>query len=94
MSKETSASIKKAMNEARAAIILNKEDASEADKLDAIAVIRQRADQDTMALLGGLPSDSPESVLKASRRNVQHVLRATNDNDEASGDERRYATYR
>lgn len=67
IAKETSASIKKAMNEARAAIILNKEDASEADKLDAIAVIRQRADQDTMALLGGLPSDSPETVLKASR---------------------------
>jgi urea transport system permease protein len=65
--KETSASIKKAMNEARAAIILNKDDASEADKLDAIAVIRQRADQDSMALLAGLPSDSPASVLTAAK---------------------------
>ena len=65
--KETSASIKKAMNEARAAIILNKDEASETDKLDAIAVIRQRADQDSMALLGGLPSDSPASVLKAAK---------------------------
>ncbi len=67
--KETDARIKRTMNEARAAIILNS-DASEADKLDAVAVIRARGDQDALGLLSGLPADAPPTVVKAAKSAV------------------------
>ena len=53
--KETSLRIKQALMEARAAIILNSDSASENDKIDAVAVIRARGDQDAVALLSALP---------------------------------------
>jgi len=68
--KETDAGIKRTLNEARAAIILNSEDASEADKLAAVAVIRARGDQDSVALLQALPADTPEDVVAVAKRAV------------------------
>ena len=68
--KETDARIKRALNEARAAIILNADDASEADKLAAVAVIRARGDQDSVALLQGLPAETPEAVAAAAKRAI------------------------
>ncbi len=61
IAKETDPRIKKALLEARAAIILNS-DASETDKIDAVTVIRGRGDQDAVALLSALPADTPASV--------------------------------
>src|SRR4029450_11295525 len=55
ISRETDARVKQALIEARAAVVLYLDNASDADKIDAIAVIRQRGDQDALALLGGLP---------------------------------------
>ena len=52
IAKETNARVKKAMLEARAAIVLWLRRRSEADKVAAIAVIRERGDQDALALLG------------------------------------------
>src|SRR5204863_8757020 len=46
LEKETDARIKQALTEARAAVILFSDDASEVDKLDAVAVVRLRGDQD------------------------------------------------
>src|SRR5262249_3098247 len=66
IAKETDARVKRALIEARAAVILYLESASEADKLDAIAVGRQRGDQDVLALLGGLPASAPPAVKKAA----------------------------
>src|SRR5271170_2695443 len=63
IAKETDPRIKKALLEARAAIILNS-DASETDKIDAVTVIRGRGDQDAVALLSALPTDTPASVTK------------------------------
>jgi urea transport system permease protein len=68
--KETDARIKRVLNEARAAIMLNADDASEADKLAAVAVIRARGDQDSVALLQGLPADTPDAVVAAAKRAV------------------------
>ena len=68
--KETDARIKRALNEVRAAIILNADDASEADKLAAVAVIRARGDQDSVALLQGLPAETPEAVGAAAKRAI------------------------
>src|SRR5262245_16474656 len=56
--------VKQALNEARAAVVLYLENASDADKMDAIAVIRQRGDQDALALLGGLPKGSASPAVK------------------------------
>jgi urea transport system permease protein len=63
---ETNARVKKAMIEARAAIILTSDDSSAPDKISAIAVIRERGDQDALALIDGLPPGQPDDVHKAA----------------------------
>jgi urea transport system permease protein len=66
IAKETNARVKRALAEARAAIVLNLEDASDADKIEAIGVIRSRGDQDAVALLANVPADSSPAVKKAA----------------------------
>jgi len=74
--KEQDARIGRALAEARAAIILNADDASEADKLAAVAVIRARGDQDSVALLQGLPAETPAAVVEAAKRAVASMVGA------------------
>jgi urea transport system permease protein len=71
--KETDSRIRRVLTEARAAIILNSDDASEADKIAAIDVIRARGDQDSLALLQGLPADTPDAVKAAAQRAVTSI---------------------
>jgi urea transport system permease protein len=59
LAKETNRSVKAAFAEARAAILLNKSDASDADKLEAIATIKAKGDQEALALLTELSDQSP-----------------------------------
>jgi urea transport system permease protein len=59
--------VKKALTEARAAVVLSRADSSAADKIAAIAVIRERGDQDSLALLDSLPANLPPDVLAAAR---------------------------
>ena len=66
LSKENDPRAKKALLEARAAVVLMQAAASEADKLKAIAVVRERSDQEARALLGGLPADLPRSIQRAA----------------------------
>jgi urea transport system permease protein len=66
LAKETDAALKKAMREARAAAILFTADAKETDKIEAVAVIRERGDQEALALLSSLPAQSPAAVLRAA----------------------------
>jgi urea transport system permease protein len=66
LAKETDARVKRALSEARAAVILFQADAKENDKLAAITVIRERADQDSRGLLAGLPAGQPTSVQRAA----------------------------
>ena len=78
LEKETDPRIKQALTEARAAVILFSEDASEADKLDAVAVVRLRGDQDALNLLAGLPAGAPATVQRAARdavTSMQNSLR-------------------
>ena len=56
LAKETDSRVKRALAEARAAVILFQADAKENDKLAAVTVIRERGDQDARGLLAGLPS--------------------------------------
>jgi urea transport system permease protein len=63
---ETDKGAKLAFTEARAAILLFKEDATDAEKLEAIAAIRARADQEALALLTGLTGDQPPAIARAA----------------------------
>jgi urea transport system permease protein len=67
LAKETDGRVKRALAEARAAVLLTMDSAAEADKVDAIAIIRQRGDQDALALLSGVPSSAPPAVTRAAK---------------------------
>jgi urea transport system permease protein len=66
IAKETDPRIKRALMGARAAVILYLDTASEAEKIEAIAVIKERGDQDALALLAALPPDTPPAVNKTA----------------------------
>ncbi|MCG2641135.1 urea ABC transporter permease subunit UrtB [Bradyrhizobium sp. GCM10023182] len=66
LAKETNKSVKTALGEARAAILLFKSDATEVQKLEAVATIKARGDQDALALLSDIGTDQPASVAKAA----------------------------
>ena len=64
--KEQDPRIKQALMQARAAIVLASDDAKDEDKLAAIPIIQQRGDQDALAILQSLPTDTAPSVAKAA----------------------------
>ena len=66
IAKETDARVKPALIEARAAVVLYLDSASDADKIDAIDLIRERGDQEALSLLGGLPANASAPVKKAA----------------------------
>jgi urea transport system permease protein len=66
IAKETDARVKRALKEARAAAVLSLDDASDADKIEAIGVIRSRSDQGAVALLADVPANSSPAVKKAA----------------------------
>jgi urea transport system permease protein len=73
IAKETDPTVKQALIEARAAVVLFLPEAKEADKLDAVAVIRQRGDQEALALLSSLPADTPLPVMRAARAAISSI---------------------
>ncbi len=62
LAKETDRRVKKALSEAKAAVVVMQAAAKEIDQLEAIAVIRDRSDQEARALLGSLPASLPPDV--------------------------------
>jgi urea transport system permease protein len=66
LASETNARVKRALTEARAAIMLAADATSPADKVAAIAVIRDRGDQDALGLIDSLPPDQPPEVHAAA----------------------------
>jgi len=66
LEKEANKAAKLAFSEARAAILLFKADATDAEKLEAIATIKARGDQEALALLTGLAADQPPVVARAA----------------------------
>jgi len=65
LAKETNKAAKAAFIEARAAVLLYKSDATDVEKLEAIAVIKARGDQEALALLTGLGGDQSPIIAKA-----------------------------
>jgi urea transport system permease protein len=66
IAKEQDPRIKRALIEARAAIILLSDKASDEDKLAAVEVMRQRGDQDALGLLSSLPANTSAPVMQAA----------------------------
>ncbi len=76
LAKETNKTAKAALSEARAAILLFKFDATEQDKLAAVATIRARGDQDALALLSDIGTDQPPAVAKAATAAIASIQRS------------------
>ncbi len=66
IAKETDSRIKVVLEQARAAILLTTAGTSEADKLQAIAIVRDRGDQDALGLLSDIPAHESPVVAKAA----------------------------
>ena len=66
LAQETNAGVKRALEQARAAIVLNTAGVTDAQKLDAIATLRDRGDQDALALLTDIPKRESPGVAQAA----------------------------
>ena len=66
LDKEADPTVKRAMQEARAALVIGKGDAAQDERLDAIKTIRDRGDQDALALLRSVGTDAPPSITAAA----------------------------
>jgi urea transport system permease protein len=66
LKQETNQRAKLAFAEARAAILLFKQDATDTEKLEAIATIKALGDQEALALLTGLSGDQPPAIALAA----------------------------
>jgi urea transport system permease protein len=75
LAKEKDASAKQALEAARAAIILAKQDGSEADRVAAAAVVADVGDQDALAALRTLPANTPPAVKQAAEAGVASIER-------------------
>ncbi|KJC47963.1 urea ABC transporter permease [Bradyrhizobium sp. LTSP849] len=73
LAKETNKSAKAALGDARAAILLFKSDATEVEKLEAVATIKARGDQEALAMLTGIGADQPASVTKAATSAIASI---------------------
>ena len=75
LSAEKDASAKAALEQARAAILLGKADAPEAERAAAAAVVANVGDQDALAALRSLPANSPAAVKDAAAAGVASIER-------------------
>lgn len=73
LARETDPAVKAAFAAARAAIVLNKADASDNERVAAIDLIRKRGGQDALGLLRGLPADTPKRVKDAAEAGAKVV---------------------
>lgn len=73
LAKETNRSVRAALGDARAAILLFKSDATEVQKLEAVATIKARGDQEALALLSDIGTDQPASVTKAAASAISSI---------------------
>jgi urea transport system permease protein len=73
LAKETNKAAKAAFEQARAAILLFKSDSSEVEKLEAVASIKARGDQEALALLSDIGADQPPSVAKAAAAGIAAI---------------------
>ncbi|MGN6459751.1 MAG: urea ABC transporter permease subunit UrtB [Pseudolabrys sp.] len=73
LAKETDGAIKTMLTQARAAILLGSDEATEPQKVVAIAVIGARGDQDALSVLNDVPGDAPPGVTKAAQSAIKSI---------------------
>jgi len=73
LAKESDASVKSALVEARAAIVLNKTDAAAAARIDAIAALRARGDQEALSVLKSLDANAPAAIRRSAAQAIAAV---------------------
>ncbi len=73
IAREQDPRVKRALMEARAAVILSVADAKDEDKLAAVDIIRQRGDEDALGLLSSLPAGTSARVMKAAAEAIAAV---------------------
>ncbi|HET9902271.1 MAG TPA: urea ABC transporter permease subunit UrtB [Xanthobacteraceae bacterium] len=66
LARESDAAAKRALEQARAAILLVKTDVPSAERRAAVAAVAARGDQDALALLRSLPVDAPADLKEAA----------------------------
>jgi urea transport system permease protein len=67
LAQESDGRVRTAMIEARAAIILNQPDSSAANRLAAVATLRNLGNQNALALLATMPAESSPELVEAAR---------------------------
>jgi urea transport system permease protein len=70
LAKEHDAGVKTALAETRAAILLSKADTPVAARIDAIALLRERGDQEALAVLTSLGPDAPAAVRRIAAQAI------------------------
>ncbi|HEV2564132.1 MAG TPA: urea ABC transporter permease subunit UrtB [Microvirga sp.] len=73
VAQESNSEVKGALESARAAVLLNKSDASSSEKLSAVEILRGRGDQDALALLSSLPPGTPGEVSEAAAKAAEGI---------------------
>ncbi|WP_336487398.1 urea ABC transporter permease subunit UrtB [Methylobacterium nigriterrae] len=73
LAKEADAGVKRALGEARAAVILARPGTAEPERLAAIPAIAARGDGDALGLLRGLSADPSEAVRVAAARGISGI---------------------
>src|SRR5690606_30134852 len=68
---ETDERVKRALNQAHAALVVTSDETTPEAKVAAIAVISARGDQDALSLLRGLPADQPPAVRAAAAEAIE-----------------------
>ncbi|MBX3534742.1 MAG: urea ABC transporter permease subunit UrtB [Xanthobacteraceae bacterium] len=76
LAKETDPRVKKALGEARAAILIAAPNTSENDRIAAINLIGAKGDQDALALLRSVPADASPAVKTATAAAIATVERS------------------
>ena len=73
LAKETDQRVKRALLAARAAIVVSLASAKEADRIDAINVLRDRGDLDSRAILSAVPADQPPAIAQALAEAIKAI---------------------
>jgi urea transport system permease protein len=73
LAKETDQRVKRALLAARAAIVVSLPSAKEADRIDAINVLRDRGDLDSRAILSAVPADQPPAIAQALAEAIKAI---------------------
>lgn len=68
IAQEMAPDVKVALQSARAAILLNKADASLEERLGAVATLKERGDQESLALLSSLPTGTQSEIVEAAAK--------------------------